>query len=63
MLEICCQRFVLRVLEATLSLERAKAFSHGTLDKVAQVIVVVLDEDIQLEEAIQWGTPGEFVFL
>ena len=60
MLEICCRRFVLRVLEATHSLERAKAFSRGTLEKVAQAIVMVLDEDVWLEEAIQRGTPGEF---
>ena len=63
MLEICCRRFVLRVLEATHSLERAKAFSRGTLEKVAQAIVMVLDEDVRLEEAIQRGTPGEFEFL
>ena len=63
MLEICCRRFVLRVLEATHSLERAKTFARGTLEKVAQAIVVVLDEDVRLEEAIQRGTPGEFEFL
>ena len=56
MLEICCGRFVLRVLETAHPLERAEALACGTLEKVTQSIFVVLDEDVRLEEAVERGT-------
>ena len=63
MLEICCRRFVLGVLEAAHSLETAEALECGALEEVTQAILMVLDEDVRLEEAVKRRAPSQLELL
>jgi hypothetical protein len=57
-LEIGSRSFVLRVLESSDSTSWYLAFASGTREKMAETAVVLLNQDIGLEKAVNWRAPG-----